>query len=203
VRPVVTEWSWVLSGLIEDGNGDASPAPGIVGGVARRVIALRLACEPDSEDEREGRMSARKDVLNGNELLVAVTDAMVEFHHRYHNRAPVIGKALLLGDALLACVLGGVYSDVEKTMIDLQGTTVLQETRSPFQEEMQHRFIAEVERLSGREVQAFISNSHADPDLEIELFVLKPTNGVNGERRPASIVSGRGYAYAWERPPAE
>jgi hypothetical protein len=124
--------------------------------VARWVIALRLACEPDSEDEREGRMSARKDVLTGDELLVAVTDAMVEFHRRYYNRAQVMGKSLLLGEELLACVLGGAYSDVEKTMIDLQDATVLQETRSPFQEEMQHRFIAEVERLSGRGVQAFI-----------------------------------------------
>jgi uncharacterized protein YbcI len=148
-------------------------------------------------------MSARKDVLTGDELLVAVTDALVEFHQRYHSRTPVVGKALLLGEELLACVLGGVYSDVEQTMIDLQGATVLQETRSPFQEEMQHRFIAEVERLSGRGVQAFISNSHVDPELEIELFMLQPAIGVRGERRPASMGNGRGYAYAWERPKAE
>ena len=147
-------------------------------------------------------MSAHKDVLTGDELLVAVTDAMIEFHQRYHNRAHVIGKARLLSDELLACVLGGVYTEVEKTMTDLQGTTILQETRSPFQEEMQHRFIAEVERLSGRGVRAFISNTHVDPDLEIELFMLAPTNGARRERRPPSMFSGRGYAYAWERPRA-
>ena len=179
-------------------DGDAN-----VGGVARWVIALRLAREPDPEDEREGRMSAHKDVLNGEELLVAVTDAMVEFHQRYHNRAPTVGKTLLLGEQLLACVLGGVYGDVEKMMIELEANTVLQETRSPFQEEMQHRFIAEVERLSGRGVQAFISNSHVEPDLEVELFVLKPANSVRGKRRPASMVSGYGYAYAWERAGAD
>jgi hypothetical protein len=32
--------------------------------------------------------------------------------------------------------------------------------------------ISEVERLSGRRVIAFISNSHVGPDLEIEIFVL-------------------------------
>jgi uncharacterized protein YbcI len=148
-------------------------------------------------------MSAHKDVLTGDELLVAVTDAMVEFHQRYHNRAPVIGRALLLGEELLACVLGGVYSDVLKTIVELQGTTVLQETRSPFQEEMQHRFIAEVERLSGRGVQAFISNSQVDPDLEIELFMLKPTKAVATQRERGAMGSGRGYAYAWEAPRAE
>jgi uncharacterized protein YbcI len=147
-------------------------------------------------------MSAPKDVLTGDELLVAVTDAMVEFHQRYYSRASVAGKALLLGEELLACVLGEVYSEVEKTLSDLQRATILQETRSPFQEEMQQRFIAEVERLSGRGVQAFISNSHVDPDLEIELFMLKPADRTAGERRLASAVSGRGYAYAWERPRA-
>jgi hypothetical protein len=38
---------------------------------------------------------------------------------------------------------------------------------------MQQRFIEAVERLSGREVLAFISNSHVGPDIEIELFVLR------------------------------
>jgi hypothetical protein len=78
----------------------------------------------------------------------------------------------LLDDDLLACVLGGVYTDVEKTMIELQRQTLVQETRSAFQTAMQDRFINEVQRLSRRRVLAFISNSHVGPDLEIELFVL-------------------------------
>lgn len=79
-----------------------------------------------------------------------------------------------MGDELLACVMGGVYTDVEKTMIELQRHTVVQETRSAFQDAMQDRFIDEVQRLSGRRVTLFMSNSHVGPDLEIELFVLAP-----------------------------
>jgi hypothetical protein len=48
---------------------------------------------------------------------------------------------------------------------------------------MQQRFIDEVERLSGREVLAFVSNSHVGPDMEIELFILRdaaPAQWVNG-----------------------
>ena len=111
--------------------------------------------------------------LTGDDLLDAVTDEMVGLHERYHHRAPVTAKSLLLGDDLLACVLGGVYTEVEKTMIELERVTVVQETRSAFQDAMQHRFIDEVERLSGRDVLAFISNHHVGPDLEIELFVLR------------------------------
>jgi uncharacterized protein YbcI len=120
-------------------------------------------------------MSAPTLPLTGDALLAAVTDAMVAMHQRYHHRKPVTAKTVLLGGDLLACVLGGVYTDVEKTMIELQRSTIVQETRSAFQTAMQHKFIAAVERLSGRDVLAFISNHHVGPDMEIELFILKPT----------------------------
>ena len=112
--------------------------------------------------------------LTGDALLAAVTDAMVALHMRYHHREPVSAKSQLMGDDLLACVMAGVYSDVEKTMIELQRSTIVQETRSQFQQAMRQRFISEVERLSGRHVMAFISNSSVGPDIEIELFLLAP-----------------------------
>lgn len=119
-------------------------------------------------------MPAPTPPFSGDELLAAVTDEMITLHERYHHRQPVSAKTMLLGGELLACVLGGVYTDVEKTMIELQRTAIVQETRSAFQNAMQHKFIAAVERLSGREVQTFISNHHVRPDIEIELFMLKP-----------------------------
>lgn len=118
-------------------------------------------------------MSSPTPPLVGEELLTAVTAEMVAIHERYHHRVPASARTQLLEDDLIAVVMGGVYSDVEKTMIELQRSTVVQETRSAFQVAMQHRFIESVERLSGREVLAFISNSHVGPDLEVELFVLR------------------------------
>jgi uncharacterized protein YbcI len=119
-------------------------------------------------------MSAPDDALAGDGFLAAVTAAMVGFHQRYHNREPVTAKTLMLGDDLIACVLGGVYTDVEKTMIEIQRTTLVQETRNAFQNAMQDKFIDAVQRLSGRRVLAFISNHHVGPDIEIELFFLAP-----------------------------
>jgi uncharacterized protein YbcI len=119
-------------------------------------------------------MSARSVPLTGDALLVAVTDAMVALHQRYHHRAPLSAKTLLLGGDLLACVLGGIYTTVEQTMIELQRSPVVRETRSAFQDAMQHKFIAAVEQLSGRQVLEFISSHHVGPDVEIELFILKP-----------------------------
>jgi len=119
-------------------------------------------------------MAAPDDALIGDEFLAAITEAMVGFHQRYYHRAPVTAKTTLMGDDLLACVLGGVYTDVEKTMIELQRSTIVQETRNEFQNAMQDRFIKAVEDLTGRRVLAFISNHHVGPDIEIELFFLVP-----------------------------
>jgi uncharacterized protein YbcI len=110
--------------------------------------------------------------LGGDELLTAVSERMVALHDRYHGRAPVSAKTRLLGDDLLACVLGGVYSEVEKTLIELQRTSLVHEVRSAFQDAMQERFVAEIERLSGRRVERFVSTHSVGPDLEIELFFL-------------------------------
>jgi uncharacterized protein YbcI len=103
-----------------------------------------------------------------------VTEAMIAFHERYHHRRPVTAKTLLLGGELLVCVLGGVYTDVEKTMIELQRTPTVHATRNAFQEALQYKFIAAVERLSGRKVLSFMSDHHVGPDIEIELFMLTP-----------------------------
>jgi uncharacterized protein YbcI len=121
-------------------------------------------------------VSAPEPPLDGDELLAAVTEAMVELHRRYYHRKPVTAKTRMLGDDLLACVLGGVYTDVEKTMIELQRAPTVRDTRNAFQNAMQQKFIEAVEHLSSRGVTAFISDSHVGPDVEIELFILTPAS---------------------------
>lgn len=60
-------------------------------------------------------------------------------------------------------------------MIELERAPIVRDTRNVFQNAMQHKFIDRVEHLSGRNVTAFISDSHIGPDIEIELFMLTPT----------------------------
>ncbi len=110
----------------------------------------------------------------GDEVLEAVTEAMVAIHERYHGRKPGTAHTQLMGDDMLACMFGEVYTDVEKTMIELQRQALVHETRSAFQQAMERRFIDEVERITGRRVARFISTHHVGPDLELELFLLEP-----------------------------
>jgi uncharacterized protein YbcI len=112
--------------------------------------------------------------LVGDELLFAVTEAMVILHQRYYHRTPLSAKSEMLGEDLLACVLGGIYSDVEYAMIELQRSPVVQETGIAARTAMQRVFINEVEQLSGRDVLAFSSDCPIGPDIEVELFGLAP-----------------------------
>lgn len=107
-------------------------------------------------------------------LLEAVTDAIVALHVRYYHRVPTSARSQLLGDDLIACTLAGVYTDVEKTLIELQRQDVVRETRHSFETAMQHKFIAAVEAITGRSVTAFFTNHHVGPDVAVELFLLAP-----------------------------
>ena len=98
---------------------------------------------------------------------------MVALYERYYGRKPRSAHTVMMGEDLLACMLGDVYTDIEKTMIELQRQAMVYETRSTFQQAMEHRFIAQVDRLTARHVMRFISTHNVGPDLELELFVLK------------------------------
>lgn len=115
--------------------------------------------------------------LSGDALLVAVTVALSDLHERHYGRRPGAARSELLDGELLACVMGGVYTDVEKTLIELQRSELVGEVRSSFQHTMRGRLIAAVEGLSGRSVESFLSTHHVGPDLEVEMFVLGPAPG--------------------------
>ena len=112
--------------------------------------------------------------LLGDAELDAVSEAMGALHERYHGRRPATIRTQMMGDDMLACMLGDVYTDVEKTMIELQRKALVHETRSAFQQTMERRFIDAVEHHTKRGVVKFISTHHVGPDLELELFLLEP-----------------------------
>jgi uncharacterized protein YbcI len=112
--------------------------------------------------------------LTGDELLGAVTEELASLHERHYGRQPGSARSQLMDGELLTCVMGDVYTEVEKTLIELQHQPLVHESRSAFQHAMQGRLIAAVERLSGRKVETFFSTHHVGPDLEVEVFVLEP-----------------------------
>jgi uncharacterized protein YbcI len=113
--------------------------------------------------------------LTGDELLAAVATSMIALHERHYHRVPLGAKVQLIDGELLSCVLSGVYTEVEQALIEHERGEFVRQARATIQCVLRETFTAEVRRLSGREVDAFVSTNHIDPDLEIELFWLAPS----------------------------
>ena len=119
--------------------------------------------------------------LTGDALLTAVSDSMAALHEHYHGRAPATARTQMLGDDLLACVLGRIYSEVEMTMIELERTPLVHEVRSAFHLAMQPRFVAEVERLSDGGLRASSRPITSDPTSRSSSSFSHPSSGPGGE----------------------
>ena len=107
-------------------------------------------------------------------VLDTVRESMVALHERYYGRKPTSARTQMMGEDMLACIFGDMYTDVEKTLIEMQRQALVHESRTAFQQAMEHRFISEVERITRRRVHRFISTLHVGPDVEVELFMLEP-----------------------------
>lgn len=109
----------------------------------------------------------------GGNLLTQLSNAMVALHREHFGRGPGAAKTFMADD-LVVCVLTDVYTQVEKTLIRAGEVDRVRETRTLHQLAMASEFCEPVERLTGRQVQAFVSGVHFDPDMAVETFLLEP-----------------------------
>jgi uncharacterized protein YbcI len=91
----------------------------------------------------------------------------------YYGKGPTHARTYHFGDVVLVLLRGG-YTAVEKTLIADGRSQPVIDQRAAFQEAMRPRFKRVVEEELRREVVAFMSTMHHDPDLSAELFVLAP-----------------------------
>lgn len=118
------------------------------------------------------------------EVLTAVSNGMVALLKEYYGRGPTAAKSYYQDD-LVVCVLRGGFSRVEQTLLDSgRGHAVIQQRRE-FQELMRERFVRVIEEAVGRPVIGFMSGNQQDPDLMCEVFVLGPTDLVQGDSSSA------------------
>ena len=104
-------------------------------------------------------------------LLAEVTNAVVRLHRAHYGKGPTRSKSYLLDDVLV-CVMGDVFTTVERTLVDAGEHDKVRETRLAFQDAMKDRFTEAVERVVGRRVLGFTSQVLVDQDVAIEVFVL-------------------------------
>src|SRR4051794_29654011 len=110
---------------------------------------------------------------NHGELLSTISNRMVQLHKRYYGKGPTKARTYLMGD-LVVCLMRGGFTRAEETLIGSGRGGLVHEQRGEFQRALREEFVGSVEEVMGRRVVAFMSNTHEDPALILETFLLEP-----------------------------
>jgi uncharacterized protein YbcI len=109
--------------------------------------------------------------LAGGRLLAEITNRIVAFTREHYGRGPIKAKTYVL-DNLIVCVLSNGFTPIERTMMEGGEPDRVLDMRRDFQRMMKERYTSMIEQLTGRNVLAFLSQAHVEPDLTIEMFLM-------------------------------
>jgi uncharacterized protein YbcI len=103
----------------------------------------------------------------------AIANAIVRLHAEHFGRGPTRARAHVAEDFVLV-VLEDVFTTSERTLVAAGRSAEVHASRDAFAEIMRDRFCAAVSVACGRRVRAYFSQTHVEPEMAVELFVLEP-----------------------------
>ena len=106
-------------------------------------------------------------------------DAAVRILREYTGRGPTKARATIHGDSVMI-VLGDTLTRGERRLAETGKADRVLALRHDFQMVMREELIEAVEDATGRNVIAFMSQNHIDPDLAVEVFILEPQGSEDG-----------------------
>lgn len=124
-------------------------------------------------DERSQRQQA-------GAVRTAISDGLVALMKEFYGVGPTQAKTYYLDDVIV-CLMRGGFTRVEQTLLEGGRSAAVIRQRMEFQEVMRPRFTELVERTTGRRVVGFMSGNQHEPDMICEVFVLAPTDLVDGD----------------------
>jgi uncharacterized protein YbcI len=116
----------------------------------------------------------------------------------YTGRGPTKARTYL-NDDLVTVVLQDTLTKGERSLVGDDLEDLVLTMRKAFQGTMRRDLIDGVEAIIGREVVAFLSDNHINPDIAVEVFLLAPANGA-GHQGEAGMTSEAMMASATAEP---
>lgn len=123
----------------------------------------------------------------GGQLASAISNRIVRVVSDYTGRGPTSARTYL-NDDLVSVVIRDTLTKGERSLVSDGKAQVVLGMRREFQETMRHDFVAAVEELTGREVIAFFSANHIEPDSAVESFLLAPRANGDGSLEAAEAT---------------
>jgi uncharacterized protein YbcI len=125
-------------------------------------------------------------VVNGS-LYVAISNALVGLLRDYTGRGPTKARTTIRDNVVLV-MLEQTLTKGEQSLVERGRAEKVLDLRHEYQEAMREESSAKVAELTGRNVIAFLSANHVDPDLGAEIYVLDGPPNNNLEPADAAIA---------------
>jgi uncharacterized protein YbcI len=103
----------------------------------------------------------------------AISQAVVRLVRDYTGRGPTQAQTTI-NDNVIVVVLRDTLLKAERSLVADGQAHAVMDMRRRFQGTMRRELVAAVTEHSGRTVEAFLSDNTIDPDVAVEVFVLKP-----------------------------
>ena len=116
-------------------------------------------------------MQGSEAALGREGLRTAISASMVDLYARHYGHERTTGTTYI-NDNVVVCILESILSAAESKLVAAGQDAEVIDGRVAFQEGMADEFTAEVERLTGRRVTAFMSANQTHPGVACELFFL-------------------------------
>jgi uncharacterized protein YbcI len=113
-------------------------------------------------------------------ISAAISNLTVHLLSEYTGRGPTKARTYYTGD-LVAVVLQDTMTKGERSLVRDGELDRVLDTRQAYQRTMREDLVGGVAQLTGREVVAFMSSNHVDPDMGVEIFILAPDGAHDGK----------------------
>jgi uncharacterized protein YbcI len=110
--------------------------------------------------------------LAGGQLLAAISTTIVGILREHYGRGPMKAKTYALDDIIVCVMRGSGFTPLEQTIMDSGEPERVIAMREDFQRVMAKRYRKAIEELTGRNVVAFLSQAHVEPDITMEIFFI-------------------------------
>jgi uncharacterized protein YbcI len=108
--------------------------------------------------------------LAGGRLLAAISTRIVALLREHYGRGPMKAKTYALDDIIVVVMRGSGFTPLEQTIMNSGEPDRVVAMREDFQRVMAASYKDVIEELTGRNVVAFLSQAHVEPDITIEIF---------------------------------
>ncbi len=139
-------------------------------GRAAGTTDRRLRPRTPVDESKRSAPDQPGDRLSGGRLLAAISTAFVAILRDHYGRGPMKAKTYALDDLIVVVMRGSGFTPLEQTIMDSGEPDRVIAMREDFQRVMADRYKETIRRLTGRNVVAFLSQAHVDPDITLEVF---------------------------------